>query len=131
MVVVDFTIVQVALPSIGGEFSVSVYGLQWIVTAYGLTLAGFLMLSGRAGDFYGHKKLFIIGLLLFSIASLTGGFAPSEIVLIIARVVQGFGAAMASATGLSILAASFPEGKERNRVLSIFMQLRVQVLLLE
>jgi EmrB/QacA subfamily drug resistance transporter len=120
MVVVDFTIVQVALPSIGGEFSVSVYGLQWIVTAYGLTLAGFLMLSGRVGDFYGHKKLFIIGLLLFSIASLTGGFAPSEIVLIIARVVQGFGAAMASATGLSILAASFPEGKERNRALSIF-----------
>jgi len=72
------------------------------------------------GDFYGHKKLFIIGLLLFSIASLTGGLAPSEIVLIIARVVQGLGAAMASATGLSILAASFPEGKERNRALSVF-----------
>ena len=94
-------------------------------------LAGFLMLSGRVGDFYGHKKLFIIGLLLFSIASLTGGFAPSEIVLIITRVVLGFGAAMASATGLSIRAASFPEDKERNRALSIFLQLRVQVLLLE
>src|ERR687888_243955 len=120
MVVVDFTIVQVALPSIGREFGVSVNVLQWIITAYGLTLAGFLMLSGRVGDIYGHKKLFIIGVLLFSLASLTGGLAPSEIVLIVARIVQGLGAAMASATGLSILAVAFPEGKERNRVLSIF-----------
>src|SRR5918911_2094796 len=120
MVVVDFTIVQVALPSIGREFGVSVNGLQWIVTAYGLTLAGFLMLSGRVGDIYGHKKLFIIGVLLFSLASLIGGLAPSETVLILARVVQGLGAAMASATGLSILAAVFPEGKERNRALSVF-----------
>jgi EmrB/QacA subfamily drug resistance transporter len=120
MVVVDFTIVQVALPSIGREFGVSVNVLQWIITAYGLTLAGFLMLSGRVGDIYGHKKLFIIGVLLFSLASLTGGLAPSEIVLIVARIVQGLGAAMASATGLSILAVAFPEGKERNRALSIF-----------
>jgi MFS family permease len=120
IVVVDFTIVQVALPSIGREFGVSVNGLQWIVTAYGLTLAGFLMLSGRVGDIYGHKKLFITGLLLFSLASLTGGLAPSEIVLILARVVQGLGAVMASATGLSILVAAFAEGKERNRALSVF-----------
>src|SRR5918911_3697297 len=120
MVVVDFTIVQVALPSIGKEFGVSVNGLQWIITAYGLTLAGFLMLSGRVGDMYGHKKLFIIGVLLFSLASLTGGLAPSDTVLILARVVQGLGAAMASATGLSILAAAFPEGKKKSRALSIF-----------
>src|ERR671918_251368 len=120
MIAVDAMIVQVALPSIGREFGVSVNGLQWIVTAYGLTLAGFLMLSGRVGDIYGHKKLFIIGLLLFSLASLTGGLAPSEIVLILARVVQGLGAAMASATGLSILVAAFPEGKKRNRALSVF-----------
>lgn len=120
MVVIDFTIVQVALPSIGREFGVSVNGLQWIVTAYGLTLAGFLMLSGRMGDIYGHKRLFIIGVLLFALASLTGGLAPSEIVLIVARVVQGLGAAMASATGLSILIAAFPEGKERNHALGVF-----------
>jgi EmrB/QacA subfamily drug resistance transporter len=120
MVVVDYTIVQVALPSIGREFGVSVNGLQWIITAYGLTLAGFLMLSGRVGDIYGHKKLFLIGVILFSLASLTGGLAPSEIVLIFARVVQGLGAAMASATGLSILVGAFPEGKERNRALSVF-----------
>jgi MFS family permease len=120
MVMVDFTIVQVALPSIGREFGVSVNGLQWIVTAYGLTLAGFLMLSGRMGDIYGHNRLFITGVLLFSLASLAGGLAPSEIVLIIARVVQGLGAAMASATGLSNLVAEFPEGKERNRDLGFF-----------
>jgi MFS family permease len=120
MVVVDFTIVQVALPSIGREFSVSVNGLQWIVTAYGLTLAGFLMLSGRVGDIHGHKNLFIVGVLVFSLASLIGGLAPSDSVLIVARVIQGLGAAMASATGLSILIAAFPEGKERNRALSIF-----------
>ena len=98
MVVVDFTIVQVALPSIGREFDVSLNGLQWIITAYGLTFAGFLMLNGRVGDIYGHKKLFIIGVVLFSLASLAGGLAHSEIVLILARVLQGLGAAMASAT---------------------------------
>ena len=89
MVVVDFMIVQVALPSIGKEFGVSINGLQWTVTAYGLTLAGFLMLSGRVGDIYGHKKLFIIGVMLFSLASLTGGLAPSDTVLILARAAQG------------------------------------------
>jgi EmrB/QacA subfamily drug resistance transporter len=120
MTVVDFTIVQVALPSIGREFDVYVNGLQWIVTAYGLSLAGFLLLSGRMGDIYGRKKLFIIGVLVFSLASMSGGIAPSENVLILARVVQGLGAAMASATGLSILAAAFPEGKERNHALGVF-----------
>ena len=120
MVIIDFTIVQVALPSIGKEFGVSINGLQWIVVAYGLTLAGFLLLSGRSGDLYGHKKLFITGVLLFSLASLVGGLAPSENVLIISRAIQGLGAAMASATGLSILASTFAEGQERNRALSIF-----------
>src|ERR687884_1541024 len=120
MVVVDFTIVQVALPSIGREFGVSVNVLQWLITAYGVTLGGLLMLNGRVGDIYGHKILLMIGFLLFSLASLIGGLAPSQIVLILARVVQGLGAAMASATGLSILVAAFPEGKERNRALSVF-----------
>ncbi|MGN6614285.1 MAG: MFS transporter [Candidatus Nitrosocosmicus sp.] len=120
MVIVDFTIVQVALPSIGKEFGVSINGLQWIVTAYGLTLAGFLLFSGRSGDIYGHKKLFIMGVLLFSIASLAGGLVSSEFILIISRIIQGLGAAMASATGLSIIATVFPEGQERNRALSIF-----------
>ena len=123
MVVIDFTIVQVALPSIGREVGVSINGLQWIVTAYSLTWAGFLMLSGRMGDIYGHKRLFIIGVLLFSLASLTGGLAPSEIVLIVARGTSGTGGtAMAAATGLSILVGAFPEGKERNRVLGVIAQ---------
>jgi MFS family permease len=82
------------------------------VTAYGLTLAGFLMLSGRVGDISGHKKLFIIDVLLFSLASFTGGFAHSEIVLILARVIQGMGAAMASATGPSILVTAFLKVKK-------------------
>src|SRR5437660_9012417 len=99
LIAANSTIVQVALPSIGREFGVSVNGLQWIVTAYGLTLAGFLMLSGRVGDIYGKKKVFIIGIVLFSLASLIGGLAPSEIVLILARAVQGLGAAMTSAAG--------------------------------
>lgn len=120
MIVVDFTIVQIALPTIGKELSISIQGLQWIVTAYGLTLAGFLMFSGRAGDLYGHKRLFIAGLVAFSLASLAGGLAPNEFVLITARAVQGVGAAIGSATGLSILVATFPEGRERNRALSIF-----------
>jgi MFS family permease len=120
IVIIDFTIVQVALPSIGREFNVSIDGLQWIVVAYGLTLAGFLLISGRAEDLYGQKKFSIIGVLLFSISSLVSGLAPNEIVLIIARVVQGLAAAMASATGLSILTATFPEGKERNRALGVF-----------
>jgi EmrB/QacA subfamily drug resistance transporter len=108
------------LPSIGKEFGISINVLQWTVTAYGSTLAGFLMLSGRLGDMYGHKKLFIIGVLLFSLASLMGGLAPSDTVLILARATQGLGAAMASAAGLSILVTVFSEGKERNRALSIF-----------
>jgi EmrB/QacA subfamily drug resistance transporter len=120
MVIVDFMIVQVAMPSIGKEFGVSIIILQWTVTAYGLTLAGFLMLSGRIGDIYGHKKLFIIGVLLFSLASLTGGLAPSDTILVLSRAAQGLGAAMSSAAGLSILVAIFSEGKERNSALSIF-----------
>ena len=94
--------------------------LQWTITAYGLTLAGFLMLSGRLGDIYGHKKLFIIGVMLFSLSSLMGGLAPSETVLFLARAAQGLGAVMASAAGLSILVTVFAEGKERNRARSIF-----------
>jgi MFS family permease len=82
------------------------------VTAYGLTLAGFLMLSGRVGDISGHKKLFIIDVLLFSLASFPGGLAHSEIVLILVRVNQGMGAAIASATGSSILVTAFLKVKK-------------------
>jgi EmrB/QacA subfamily drug resistance transporter len=120
MIVLDYTIVTVALPSIVRELGVTLSLVQWVVTVYGLTLAGFLLLSGRAGDAYGHKRLFIAGLVVFSLASLASGLAPSIGLLIAARAVQGVGAAIGSATGLSILVATFPEGPERNKALGIF-----------
>ena len=120
MVVIDFSIIQIALPTIKTQFNVPLSQLQWIVTGYSITYAGFLMLSGRTGDIYGRKKLFISGLVLFSLSSLAGGLAPSLTLLIAARIIQGVGAAIGSATGLSIVMATFPEGPERNKVLSIF-----------
>src|SRR2546428_4559642 len=119
--VIDFSIVQVALPTIGTELVVSQTESQWIVGAYGLTLAGFLMLAGRAGDVYGQKKLFVFGIVLFTAASLSGGLAPTFIPLVIARGVQGIGAAVSTVTAFAILIATFPEGNERNRALGIFI----------
>lgn len=119
--VVDFSIVQVALPTIRTELAISLAESQWIIGAYGLTLAGFLMLSGRAGDVYGQKKLFIFGIVLFTISSFIGGIAPSFLILVAARGVQGIGAAISTATALSILVATFPEGRERNRAIGVFV----------
>jgi EmrB/QacA subfamily drug resistance transporter len=119
--VIDFSIVQVALPSIRTEFRVPLAESQWIVGVYGITMAGFLLLSGRAGDIYGQKKLFVFGVILFTLASLTGGVSPSLLALVISRAVQGIGAAISSVTALSIFVALFPEGKERNRALGIFV----------
>ena len=119
--VIDFSIVQVALPTIRTELVVSLTESQWIIGAYGLTLAGFLMLSGRAGDVYGQKNLFVFGIILFTIASLAGGLAPSLVPLVIARGVQGVGAAISTVTAFAILIATFPEGRERNRALGIFI----------
>jgi EmrB/QacA subfamily drug resistance transporter len=120
VVVLDFSIVQIALPTIRTELGISLADSQWIVSAYGLTFAGLLLLSGRMSDLHGRRRLFIIGLVIFAISSLAGGLAPSELLLIGARAVQGIGAALASATSLSLLVVSFPEGRERNRALSFF-----------
>jgi EmrB/QacA subfamily drug resistance transporter len=120
VIVLDFSIVQIALPTIRTELGISLADSQWIVSAYGLTFAGLLLFSGRASDFYGRRRLFSIGLFIFALSSLAGGLAPSEVILIGARAVQGVGAAIASATGLSLLVVSFPEGRERNRALSVF-----------
>jgi EmrB/QacA subfamily drug resistance transporter len=119
--VIDFSIVQVALPTIRTELMISLAESQWIIGAYGLTLAGFLLLSGRAGDIYGQKKLFVFGVALFTIASFTGGLAPSLLSLILSRAVQGVGAAISTATAFAILVTTFPEGRERNRALGIFV----------
>src|SRR5437870_9140966 len=99
--VIDFSIVQVALPTIRTELVVSLAESQWIIGAYGLTLAGFLMLSGRAGDIYGQKKLFVFGIVLFTVASFTGGLAPSLLSLIVSRAIQGVGAAISTATAFA------------------------------
>ena len=83
--VVDFSVIQVALPTIQHEFGAPLASAQWIIGVYGLTLAGFLMVSGRAGDVYGQKRVFVVGIVGFTLSSLTAGFAPSLLVLIVAR----------------------------------------------
>jgi MFS family permease len=120
MVLLDFSILQIALPTIRIDLQMSLSDLQWIVSAYGLTFAGFLMLSGRASDIYGRKTLFMVGLVVFSLSSLAGGLAPSELVLIAARVVQGIGAALCSATGLAMIVRIFAPLGRLNQVLGIF-----------
>ena len=117
MDIIDASIVTVALPSIRLEFGASIANSQWIYGAYAITLAGFLLLMGRAGDIYGQKKIFVSGLVIFTIASFTGGIAPSLVSLIISRSVQGIGAAMTTVTAFAIFIRIFPEGPERNKAL--------------
>src|SRR6266699_1778283 len=100
IVVLDFSIVNVALPSIQNDLGFSTHNLQWVVSAYSLTLGGFLLLGGRLADLYGRRLLFILGLSLFSLASLAGGFASSSTWLIISRAVQGLGAALLAPASL-------------------------------
>ena len=120
VIVLDFSIVQIALPTMRTELGISLADSQWIVSAYGLTFAGLLLLSGRMSDIYGRRRLFSIGLIIFALSSLAGGLSPSELILIASRAVQGVGAAIASATGLSLIVVSFAEGPARNRALSVF-----------
>jgi EmrB/QacA subfamily drug resistance transporter len=118
--VVDFSIVQIALPTIRTSLSMSLGDLQWIVSAYGLTFAGFLLLSGRLSDIFGRKRLFLLGLLVFSVSSLSAGLATTELTLILARVVQGLGAALMSATGLALITRIFAPLGRLNQALGIF-----------
>jgi EmrB/QacA subfamily drug resistance transporter len=119
--VIDFSIVQVALPTIRSQFAITLADSQWVIGAYGITLAGFLMLSGRAGDIYGQKKIFISGIILFTIASFFAGLAPTFFILTLMRLIQGVGAAMSTVTAFAILIELFPEGKERNQAMGIFI----------
>ena len=121
--VVDFSVVQVALPTIQREFLAPLAESQWVTGVYGLTLAGFLMVSGRAGDVYGQKRLFLIGIVLFTVSSLSAGLAPSLLSLVVSRAIQGIAAAMTTATALAILASTFPEGKERNRAFGVLVSI--------
>ena len=120
VVVLDAAIVNVALPSIGRALDFSQDNLAWVVNAYTLTFGGFLLLGGRLADLLGRRKLFMIGLVVFSLASLLGGLAQSDVWLIAARALQGLGAALVSPAALSIVTNTFAEGAERNRALGVW-----------
>ena len=120
MMILDFSIVNVALPAMQRDLGFSQQNLQWVVSAYALAFGGFLLLGGRAADLFGRRLVFMAGLSLFALASLVGGLAPSQWVLIVARVFQGLGAAIVSPAALSILTTTFEEGTERNRALSVW-----------
>ena len=120
MIVLDLTVVNVALPSMAAGLHLSPTSLSWVLNAYALTFGGLLLLGGRAGDLLGRRRAFMAGLIVFTIASLAGGLATSSAALLAARAVQGVGGAIASPAVLAAIVASFPEGRERVRALSIF-----------
>jgi EmrB/QacA subfamily drug resistance transporter len=120
MIVLDTTIVNVALPSIRASLGFSQASLAWVVNAYMLTFGGFLLLGGRLGDLYGHRKLFLIGIVVFTLASLACGTAYSQWFLITARAAQGLGGAVVSAVALSLLMNLFHEPAERAKAMGVF-----------
>ena len=120
MVILDAAIVIVALPSIQADLGFSEQGLQWVISAYALTFAGLLLLGGRAADLLGRRRMFVVGVLFFTIASLVCGLAWSPAALIAARAIQGVGAAIMTPTALSIISTTFPEGAARNKALGIW-----------
>ncbi len=120
MTILDVSIVNVALPSIGKSLDFSRDDLQWVITAYAITYGGFLLLAGRLADLFGRRRVFLIGVVIFTVASLLCGLAWSEGVLIAARAVQGVGAAVITPSALSIVMTTFEEGAERNKALGIW-----------
>jgi EmrB/QacA subfamily drug resistance transporter len=125
MVILDATIVNVALPSIQADLEISESSLQWIVNAYALLFGGFLLLGGRAGDLVGRKRIFLAGLVLFTSASLLCALATGETMLILARGLQGLGAALVSPAALSIVTTTFAEGAERTKALGVWAAIAV------
>ncbi len=120
MVILDATVVNVALPSIQEDLGFSAADLQWVVNGYTLTFGGFLLLGGRAGDLFGRRRLFLIGVALFSGASLLCGLATSETWLVVARGIQGLGGALVAPTALSIITTTFAEGEDRTKALGVW-----------
>ena len=125
MVILDATIVNVALPSIQADLEMSSTDLQWIVNAYALVFGGFLLLGGRAGDLIGRKRVFLTGVVVFTVGSLICGLAPSSEFLIVARGLQGFGAALVSPAALSIVTTTFAEGAERTKAMGVWAAIAV------
>ena len=120
MIILDATIVNIALPHIQRALGFTATSLSWVLNAYTLTFGGLLLLGGRMGDMFGSRRMFMLGIAIFSIASLFGGFAQSEAWLLAARVMQGVGGAIASPTALSLVTTTFPEGPERNRAFGVY-----------
>jgi MFS family permease len=120
VVILDASIVNVALPSIGRGLHLSQGGLSWVVNAYVLAFGGFLLLGGRVADLLGRRRVFIISLAMFSLASLAGGLAVNGTLLVAARAVQGLAAAALAPAALSLVTATFTEGPERNRAMGIW-----------
>ena len=120
MVVLDFSIVNVALPSIERELRMPADAVQWVVTGYAISFGGLLILGGRAADLLGRRRMFVAGLVVFSLASLAGGLAQDPVLLVAARVVQGAGAAIVAPAALSLITTGFPEGPERTRAIGLY-----------
>src|SRR5688572_23683139 len=120
MIVLDSTIVNVALPSIREDLGFDETSLAWVVNAYLLTFGGFLLLGGRLGDLFGHRRLFLIGIAGFTVASLACGLATTQEMLVIARAVQGLGGAVVSAVAFSLIMVMFQEPAERAKAMGVF-----------
>ena len=120
MVVLDGTIVNIALPFIQEDLHISQDNLTWVVTGYALAFGSLLLLGGRLGDLYGRRRVFMVGLVIFGVASLLGGLATSEGLLLAARGLQGLGAALASPAALALIATTFPAGPARNRAFAVY-----------
>ncbi|MGB0099065.1 MAG: MFS transporter [Nocardioides sp.] len=120
MVVLDASIANIALPYIGADLNIDDANLTWIVTGYALAFGGLLLLGGRLGDLYGRRRVFMIGLATFAVASLLGGFAQSEGLLLASRGLQGLGAALASPAALALITTTFPAGPARNRAFAVY-----------
>lgn len=120
MVVLDFSIVNVALPSIERELGITTAVAQWVVTGYAIAFGGLLILGGRTADLFGRRRMFVAGVIVFSLASLAGGLARDPVLLIVSRVVQGAGAAVVAPAALSLITTSFPEGPRRTRAIGLY-----------
>jgi len=120
MVVLDFTIVNIALPSMERDFGVATSVVQWVVTGYAIAFSGLLILGGRAADMLGRRRIFIVGLIVFSLASLAGGLAGDPVLLVASRIVQGAGAALVAPAALSLITTSFPPGPRRTRAIGLY-----------
>src|SRR4051794_37583348 len=120
MVVLDGTIVNIALPFIQHDLDISTANLRWVVTGYALAFGSLLLLGGRLGDLFGRRRIFMVGLVIFGVASLLGGLATSEPLLLAARALQGLGAALASPAALALITTTFPAGPARNRAFAVY-----------